>query len=117
MAKNMMAKVGVYAFMAGLILAVLIALFAASNPPAWGFLVLAVMGLIVGFLNVSDKEVQMFLIATIGFMVSLSVMGTMIDKLAFGWKAVSVFFGLVSVFIAPTALVVAIKALFNLARD
>lgn len=117
MAKNMMAKVGVYAFMAGLVLAVLIALFSASSPPAWGFWLLAVMGLIVGFMNVSDKEVQMFLIATIGFMLSLTVMGTIVDKLFFGWKAVSVFFGLVSVFIAPAALVVALKALFNLARD
>ena len=117
MAKEGMQKMGVWAFIIGLILAVVVALIGGANPAAWAFVVLALLGALVGILNISDKEVQMFLIATIGFLISFQALGNVVDKVFLDWKAVSGFFHLVSVFMAAAAVVVAIIALFKLARD
>jgi len=56
-----MEAIGKWAFIAGLVIAVLAAFVDFSWVP-W---VLAILGLIVGFMNVSDDETQSFLIAAI----------------------------------------------------
>jgi uncharacterized membrane protein YccC len=117
MAKEGMSKLGAWAFIVGLILAIVIALISGTQPPAWGLVTLAVLGIVVGLLNITEKEVQMFLIATIGFLIGLQVLGNVIDQLFLGWKAVSIFLYLIGVFIAPAAVIVSIKALFSIAQD
>lgn len=110
-------KFGGIAFLIGLVIAIIIALFSASMVPAWAAIVLAVLGLVVGLLNVTDKEVQLFLVASIAFLITFQVLGNVVEALAFGWSSVSAFFHLLSIFVAPAAGVVAIKALFNVAKD
>ncbi len=60
-------KVGHYAFLGGFILAVLAGLIPALQTAAviW---VIIVLGLIVGFLNITEKESTEFLIATIALL-------------------------------------------------
>ena len=57
-----MALVGKYAFLVGLVIAVA---GGVGFEQAWFGWVLAVLGLVVGFLNISDKESQTFLLAAI----------------------------------------------------
>lgn len=113
MAKSM----GGIAFIIGLILAVLIALVSAAAVPTWAVFVMAILGVIVGLLNIQDKEINLFLVAAIAFLISFQAFGNVIATLAFGWEAVSAFFNLMSIFVAPAAAIVAIKALFRLTRD
>ncbi|MFH1134171.1 MAG: hypothetical protein V1735_06805 [Nanoarchaeota archaeon] len=113
----MNAKMGIWAFVVGLVLAAIVAIWKANAPPAWALFVIAVLGVLVGLLNVTDKETQAFLIATVAFMLSFSSLATITEKVALGWAAIGTFFNLMGVFIAPAAAVVAVKALFNLAKD
>lgn len=110
-------SVGGIAFIVGLVLAIIIALFSSAAPPTWAVFVLALLGLFVGILNVQDKEVQLFLVASIAFLISFQSLAFVVETLAFGWDAVSAFFSLMNVFIAPAAAVVAIKAIFDVAKN
>jgi len=69
-----MDKVGRYAFLGGVIVAVL-AGFISGN---WIFPVLTILGLIVGLLNVTATEVQSFLLASVSLVI-ISALGA--DKI------------------------------------
>ena len=109
-------KLGVWAFVIGLVLALVIAIFSATATPLWAVVVLAILGVVVGLLNVTDKEVQPFLVATIAFLLSFQSLNVLFTTLKLGTTA-SALFGLLSAFMAPAAAIVAIIALFKLARD
>ncbi|MFH0870256.1 MAG: hypothetical protein V1866_04335 [archaeon] len=110
-------KIGVWAFIIGSILAIVVALISGANAPNWAIIVLAVLGILVGVLNVTATEVQKFLVAAIAFLLSFQSLSNVFSTLAGGWAPVGAFFGLISVFMAPAAAVVAIKALYSLAKN
>ncbi len=107
---------GRISFVVGLILAAIIAIFSAVIVPVWAIYVIAVLGIIVGLLNITDQEITTFLIAAIAFILSFQALSSILANLAFGWTAVPTFFNLMNVFIAPAAAIVAIKALFTTAK-
>ena len=121
MAEKVGIRFGVWAFLIGLILAIVVALLSGAKAPEWAIIVLAILGLLVGLLNVTATEVQKFLIATIAFLLSFQALGNVFVEFsqAFGaWTGViGNFFNLISIFMAPAAIVVAIKALFSIARE
>ena len=104
-----MDQAGKYAFIAGVVLAVLAAFVDAS----WIWWVLAVLGLIVGILNVTAAESRTFLLAAIGLILSASS----VQQLPFVGEQVTTICGNLVVFIGPAVLVVALKSLFETARD
>ena len=113
----MMDKLGGIAFVVGLILAALIALFSATAAPVWAVFTLGILGLLVGLLNIADKETITYLVASITFLLSFQALSDIITGLAFGWDSIAAFFALMVVFVAPAAAVVAVKALFDVSRD
>lgn len=117
MVKESSSNIGILAFLGGLVLAIILAVVSANNTPIWAVIVLATLGIIVGLLNVSAAEVQKFLVAAIAFLLSFSSLSALFTRFAGGWLAVGTFFGLLVVFMAPAAAIVAIKALYLLARD
>ena len=79
--------------------------------------IIFVMGLIVGILNITVKEVNEFLIAVIAFLVAAGI-NVYVIKLTlerFGGLIDQVF-NAIAVFVAPAALVVALKAMFDMAK-
>jgi hypothetical protein len=111
-------KIGVWAFIGGLILATIIALFSASSTPAWAVTLIAVLGLIVGFLNVSKDEIQMYLIASIAFLLSFQSLNAVTSLLPASISSIaSAFFTLMGAFIAPGAAVTAILAIYHIAKN
>ncbi|HLD10550.1 MAG TPA: hypothetical protein VJB89_00585 [Candidatus Nanoarchaeia archaeon] len=110
-------KIGIWSFIGGLVIAVIISLIGAANAPAWAFLLVALLGIIVGLLNITDEESRGYLIASIAFLMSFQTLASVISALAFNWLGISTFFELMSVFVAPGAAIVAVKALFAIARD
>lgn len=108
-----MVNVGKWAFIAGIILAVLAGFFAIPNLAV----VLLILGLVVGFLNVSKEEVQSYLIAVIALLLigagSLQALDALGVNLA-GW-AETVFANFLT-FVAASGLVVAIKSITDLGR-
>jgi len=105
--------VGKWTFIAGLVLVLLTGIIAVPMAA----LVLFVLGVIVGFLNITAKETEKFLIATIALMVlgvagiqSLSILGTVIGT------ALSTILASLIAFAGASALVVAVKAVIEMGR-
>ena len=108
-------KVGRWAFVIGLILAIILAMLGTEQ--IWPIYLLLVLGLLVGLLNISDKEVGSFLIAAIAFMFTFTALGNVAEGIPVIGGTIAKFFLLVNVFIAPAAAVVAFKALFGHAKN
>lgn len=117
-------KLGSWAFIIGVIIAVITGLAMGAMDLAgatWvGYvpLILVIFGIIVGFLNVGDKEVGPFLVAAIALMVT-GMAGTgllTIDQVLkpLGTILQSMFHYLV-IFVAPAALIVALLDFYRLA--
>ncbi len=104
-----MEQIGKYAFIAGLVLAVL----AGFVELPWIWWVLAVLGLIVGFMNVTASETRGFLLAAMGLILSASS----IQQLPYIGDQLTEILSNVVVFIGPALLVVAVKSLFEIAKD
>ncbi len=105
-----MALIGKWAFIAGLIIAVLGG-FGVGY--VWFGWVMAVLGLIVGFLNVRKDEVQTFLLAAIGLLMSTSAISMIPYIGEYGHRIL----GNLAAFIAAAILVVALRSLFTTMRD
>lgn len=113
-------SIGGYAFLAGTIIAILAGVFG-SMVVSWASMIallLVILGLLVGFMNVSEKEVDRFLLATIALVAVGTVNLGVIDNLfrPLGTILQSVV-GHIAIFVAPAALIVALKSVYNLAKD
>ncbi len=106
-----MDKLGKYAFIAGAVLAIVAGLL--NFTAGWVFWVLALLGLVVGFLNVTGEETHGFLLAAIALLLSATSLRTLPEL---GERITPALENL-SVFISPAALIVALKALFETAKD
>jgi len=107
-----MEKLGSWSFIIGLAIAVLVGLFTEAT----GVIVtiLVVLGVIVGLLNVTDKEVTSFLLASATLMLagganlaSIPVIGSILTRVLSN----------IVVLVAPAAIIVAVKAIYGLAKD
>ena len=103
-------KMGSIALIAGLIIAVAGA-FGLSEP--WFAWVLAALGLVIGFLNVSGAEANRFLLAAIGLMLSASSLGA----LPYVGGSVSAVMSNVITLLAPAVLITALQSLFRTVTD
>lgn len=117
---------GAWAFLAGVILAILIGLSTTLIPipalvtySAQIYAILVLLGIFVGFMHVTGKDSQTFLVAgTVLVIVSKfgleSVTGTLIG-IGVG-DAVSSMFGALIALFAPATIIVALKTVFSLAK-
>ena len=79
---------------------------------------LVIAGLIVGFLNVTDKESSAFLVATVALLITSTAEDQLrlITFLNMGDAFANVV-KQIGVFVAPAAIIVALKSLHSLAKD
>ena len=112
----MAGKIGQWAFIAGIIIALVVAFV--SKWEGQLTLVLVVLGLIVGFLNVTEKETTPFLVAAIALLATGAARDslTKIPPDVLGNFLASAV-GNIASFVAPAAIVVAVKAIWALAKD
>ena len=105
-------KIGHYSFLVGVALAIVAGiLFMGADPTITTILV--ILGLIVGFLNVKAKETTEFLVVAVVLVVAgganlgiIPVIGSYLQSIV----------AYIVVFVAPAAIVVALKAVPALAR-
>ena len=115
-------KLGQWAFIIGVLLAILVGVFAAnlqSETKGTLTLVLVVLGLVVGFLNVTEKETTPFLVAAAALMLTATSVSTL-QSINLGVDLGIYLASIVSqiaVFVAPAAVIVALKAINSLAKD
>ncbi len=111
-------RVGEWSFLVGVLLAIVLGLFPQPGWQATVTLILVVLGIIVALVNVTSKETSTFLIAAIALLVAASAgaAGGFGALPAVGTYLLNVFDNLV-VFVAPAAVIVALKGVYQLAKD
>lgn len=108
MAKSSRSKgLGWWAFIAGLVIAIIAGY--TGNVANWTWL-LVVLGLVVGYFNISKAEAVTFLIATLALMAAGSA------GLELLWGPLGSMLAAVVIFVAPAAVVVAVKTVYEIAR-
>ena len=119
-------QTGKWAFIIGAVLAIIAGIGAglghdfAAN--AWLTAILVILGLVVGFVNISAKEVQGFLIASIAILATGAITGTAnLASLIPGVPQIGLILaGVVAksiILIAPAALIVALRAVYGFAAE
>ena len=113
-----MKDLGRWAFIIGLIIALVVAFLPAGTvSPGTIAMVLFILGLIIGFLNISSKETTGFLVAIIALIVvssgTVSVLGTFNIATQYLVAILSNFIALV----AAAGLVVSIKEIIELSKN
>jgi len=104
--------IGFWAFIVGLIIAVVGGILSPENTVL--VVILIILGLIVGLLNITGKEILLFLVAAIALIVvgrvfeplSLLGIGRVLDNIV----------AYIAIFMAPAAVVGAIKALWSVGK-
>ena len=102
--------IGGWAFLVGIILAVILG--ALGPLSAVIITILVVLGLIVGLLNVSDTEVQPFLLAGTVLVIVSGLGGDVFSTVAVLGRILNA----IMVLFVPATVVVALKSVFSLAR-
>ncbi len=110
------AKYGSWAFIIGLVVSIL-AGFVTTGLEGMYALILGVLGLIVGLLNVTDKEVQLFLVAAIALMASASSLANVVAFSATAQQVLQTILSYIVVFVSPAAAIVALKAVYDISKE
>jgi hypothetical protein len=103
------ARIGKWAFILGLVIAVLAGLLL---QPDWAIWVLAILGVIVGFLNVTAEDTQGFLLAAI----ALTLSATALNTIPVVGTAFELILPFVVAFVAGATIVIALKEIIQAAQ-
>lgn len=115
--KNNLAKVGVWAFIIGVILALIGGIVASFVGAAVVTSILIVLGLIVGFLNITDKETSNYLLAAVSLVIVTALGGQVLGSVAIVGNFLSSVLTAIMTFVVPAVIIVALKAIYNIAKD
>ncbi len=118
--QRVLSLIGFWGFIVGLIIAVIVGAMVSLTPAMAGaimpvvIIILIILGIVIGFLNITAKEVLLFLVATIAILVVGGVFGPL---KTFGIGAVlDNILSLIATLMAPAAIIVAIKALWAVGK-
>jgi hypothetical protein len=120
MGESVMKVVGAWAFIGGIIVSIGVGIWASNMAENMGLIsaIMVVLGLIVGLLNVTDKEVNSFIIAAIGLAtgsVVLQNLGKLLGDMI--GPMVTNTFTMFGVFVAGAVFIPAIKAIYKISKD
>lgn len=110
--KGLLHYLGFGAFIVGIILAVVAGLLWPSNSTI--IVVLAVLGIIIGLLNITAKESMLFLVAVIALIVVGNVFA-LFKALSLGVILGNIL-SYISIMVSPAAIIVATKALWAVGK-
>lgn len=111
--KNNLEMVGKASFMVGLLLAVVAGVIPAVASYAYTLLILVVLGILVGFLNIAEKNVSKLLLAIVAL---IAVGSATVNAI----PAINTYLGAILqnfvAFVGAAGLVVAIKAILEVSK-
>ena len=105
-------KAGHWAFLIGVVLAVIAGFVPQLQTPTITW-ILVLLGLIVGFLNITAKETQEFLIAAVALVIAANAASSIIQL----GLTMSLILSNIVTFVFPAALLVALKTVWQLASE
>ena len=104
-------KLGSWAFLIGLIIAVIIGLVPSTGTTLP--MILVILGIIVGLLNVADKEVTPFLMSGAVLIIATALGQNAVSAVPYVGPVVN---ALLILFV-PATIIVAVKNVFNIAKN
>lgn len=107
-------KAGFWLFLLGVVISVL-AGFMELRP--WLVSLLIVLGLVVGFLNVTAGEVTPFLLAAVSLVLVTSFGGNVLGNVQVVGEPLSRMLNALLVLVVPATIVVALKAIYSMAHE
>ena len=118
-------KVGEYAFIVGVIIALVLGLLggleALQPADPWLVSILVILGLVVGFLNVTGKETMQFLTVSAILAIVLYVGGTATGQAIWSIERIGPYINdiikYIMVFIVPAVVVVSLKEIVDMAKS
>jgi hypothetical protein len=111
--KRRSGMVGVWAYIIGLVIAAGAAVFVQPGLDFLTYVVLAVLGVVVGLLNITEDEILLFLVATVALVISANSVRSVVESL----PMFVAFLKNVIIFTAASAFIVSLKALFKVAKS
>lgn len=106
-------KVGEWAFLVGVLLAIVLGLFPDALEATTVTSVLVVLGIIVGLVNIAARETTGFLLAAVALLVAGSAGYGILPGVGNYLNSILTNIG---TFVAPAAVIVALRAVYSLAR-
>jgi len=106
-----MEKIGEWFFLAGVVLAILVGLVGQVQ---YAGIVLVILGLVVGFLNITEKETPQFLVASLALLLPGTI--TSFSQLPMVGNVIISILNNIAIFVAPAAIIVALKTIWVLAK-
>jgi len=113
--------IGAYAFLVGVVLAVIFGLFNESLEQAGGmfYSVLVLIGLVVGFMNTSDRDSGTFLLASVSLVIVAALGMEPLKYIAlnnFVVNSLRNVLGSLLLLFVPATIIVALKSVFAMAK-
>ena len=113
--------IGAWAFLVGIVLAIIVALVARDNISPWMQGILALLGLVVAYF-VAEKDVQTFLLASLslvlvsfagiqGMVLNAAIAGTSLTRV------ISYILGALLNMFVPATIMVALKTVFSISKS
>ncbi|HRT02701.1 MAG TPA: hypothetical protein P5513_02030 [Candidatus Diapherotrites archaeon] len=105
-------KIGAFAFLVGVLMSIIFGLIPGISELQWIYILLIILGIVVGILNISDKNLSLFLLAVLTFIATstslnmLPIIGTVIRNINTNLLH----------FLCPAALVVSVIAIIRVAN-
>ncbi|MEM4295824.1 MAG: hypothetical protein QXS91_03395 [Candidatus Anstonellales archaeon] len=106
-------------FIAGFVLAIIIGAWAGSTGqqiPGLYYLLL-VLGVVVGWFNVTDKEALLYLVSVLALLSGVSFLNNLFEALPDVGKTLASMLSYLTVFLASGAALVALRNLYELTKD
>ena len=109
--------IGSWAFLLGVGVAILTGLVSPDNTNSTVVSFLVLLGIVVGFLNISTREANSFLLAS-AILVFVSGLGiTVFNEVETIGVYMASVLAKITVFVVPATIVVALKSIFSLAKN
>jgi len=112
---DLVAKIGSWAFIIGVIIALVVGGFGSKDPIVTTVLIL--LGLIVGLLNVTGRETTPFLLAAVSLVIVSKFGGDVLINIVPIGETLQSILNAIMTFVIPATIIVALKAIYALAHD
>ena len=109
-------KIGAWAFLIGIVVAVTLGVFSAqvnSSTKTIVLWLLILLGILIGVLNITNKESKNFLFASLALVIVSYFGGTVLNII----PVLGSVLGSLLVLFVPTTIIVALKLVFEMAKD
>ncbi|HZX44107.1 MAG TPA: hypothetical protein VFF28_00335 [Candidatus Nanoarchaeia archaeon] len=112
-------RVGNYSFIIGVVIAIVLGIVSLGSVAVWLASVLVILGLVVGFLNVTGKETKDFLYVTAVLVIAAGIGGasSTLGSVQYIGQYLNGVFTQVLAFIVPATVVVALKEIWAIGQQ